>query len=64
MGYKELTAPRADGSSAIELTALHGRAATACSSSHPNQDGRHTLTLFLPFEGEDSFASVRSVRTM
>jgi kynurenine 3-monooxygenase len=28
--------------------------------SHPNRDGSHTLTLFLPFEGEDSFASSRT----
>lgn len=61
-GYKELTlAPRADGSSAIELTALHVWPRSHCLFvSHPNQDGSHTLTLFLPFEGEDSFASVRS----
>ncbi|MGH8080432.1 MAG: FAD-dependent oxidoreductase [Lysobacter sp.] len=59
-GYKELTlAPGADGRSVIELTALHVWPRSHCLFvSHPNRDGSHTLTLFLPFEGEDSFATV------
>lgn len=59
-GYKELTlAARPDGRSAIELNALHVWPRSHCVFvSHPNQDGSHTLTLFLPFEGEDSFASL------
>ena len=61
-GYKELTlAARPDGSSAIELTALHVWPRGHCLFvSHPNRDGSHTLTLFLPFEGEDSFATTRT----
>jgi len=61
-GYKELTlAPRPDGSSVIELTALHVWPRSHCLFvSHPNRDGSHTLTLFLPFEGEDSFATVQT----
>jgi kynurenine 3-monooxygenase len=61
-GYKELRlAPRADGSSAIDLTALHVWPRTHCLFvSHPNRDGSHTLTLFLPFDGPDSFATTRS----
>lgn len=61
-GYKELTlAPGPDGRSAIELTALHVWPRSHCLFvSHPNRDGSHTLTLFLPFEGEDSFDTVRT----
>ena len=61
-GYKELTlAPRADGSSAIELTALHVWPRLHCLFvSHPNRDGSHTLTLFLPHEGPDSFTTTQS----
>ncbi|MYM91631.1 NAD(P)-binding protein, partial [Rugamonas sp. FT82W] len=61
-GYKELTlAAGPDGGSAIELTALHVWPRSHCLFvSHPNLDGSHTLTLFLPFEGEDSFATVRT----
>ena len=48
-------------SSAIELTALHVWPRGHCLIvSHPNRDGSHTLTLFLPFEGEDSFATTNS----
>lgn len=61
-GYKELTlAARADGSSVIELNALHVWPRTHCLFvSHPNRDGSHTLTLFLPFEGPDSFATTKT----
>jgi kynurenine 3-monooxygenase len=61
-GYKELALPAgADGKSRIELTALHLWPRSHCLIvSHPNRDGSHTLTLFLPFEGEDSFASVQT----
>jgi len=61
-GYKELSlAPRADGSSAIELTALHVWPRLHCLFvSHPNRDGSHTLTLFLPHEGPDSFATTHT----
>ncbi len=61
-GYKELTVPaKPDGSSAIELTALHVWPRGHCLIvTHPNLDGSHTATLFLPFEGPDSFAELRS----
>ncbi|RDZ26851.1 FAD-dependent monooxygenase [Lysobacter silvisoli] len=61
-GYKELTLkPLADGRSAIELEALHvWPRSHGLFVSHPNRDGSHTLTLFLPFEGPDSFATTRS----
>jgi kynurenine 3-monooxygenase len=61
-GYKELTlAARPDGSSAIDLTALHVWPRSHCLFvSHPNRDASHTLTLFLPFEGEDSFETTRT----
>jgi kynurenine 3-monooxygenase len=59
-GYKELTLAAApDGSSVIEQKALHLWPRNHCLFvSHPNQDNSHTLTLFLPFEGQDSFASM------
>jgi kynurenine 3-monooxygenase len=62
-GYKELTLPAGpNGTSKIELTALHLWPRSHCLIvSHPNLNGSHTLTLFLPFEGEDSFASSRTV---
>ena len=61
-GYKEMRlAPRPDGSSAIELKALHvWPRRHGLFVSHPNRDGSHTLTLFLPFKGEDSFETVRT----
>ena len=61
-GYKELTLGTGpDGRSVIELTALHVWPRSHCLFvSHPNRDGSHTLTLFLPFEGEDSFDTVRT----
>jgi kynurenine 3-monooxygenase len=58
-GYKELTLPAGPGgNSLIELTALHVWPRRHCLIvSHPNRNGSHTLTLFLPFEGQDSFAT-------
>lgn len=60
-GYKELTIPAApDGSSPIELNALHIWPRGDCLIvTHPNLDGSHTATLFMPFEGgERSFAAL------
>ncbi|MBU1621698.1 MAG: FAD-dependent monooxygenase [Gammaproteobacteria bacterium] len=56
-GYKELTLEAgSDGQSVIELSALHVWPRNHCLFvSHPNLDGSHTLTLFLPFKGADSF---------
>lgn len=61
-GYKELTlAAPAGGGSAIELEALHVWPREHCLFvSHPNRDGSHTLTLFLPHDGVDSFATVKT----
>jgi len=61
-GYKELTIPpNADGDFAMEVNALHiwprgGYMLIAL----PNLDGSFTCTLFFPFEGSDSFASIQS----
>jgi kynurenine 3-monooxygenase len=61
-GYKELTlAVGADGQSQIDLTALHvWPRSHGLFVSHPNRDGSHTLTLFLPHEGPDSFETTRT----
>lgn len=61
-GYKELTIPpRPDGGFRMEAHALHiwprgGYMMIAL----PNADGSFTCTVFLPFEGVDSFASLRT----
>ncbi|HKO57472.1 MAG TPA: NAD(P)/FAD-dependent oxidoreductase [Thermoanaerobaculia bacterium] len=59
-GYKELNLPaRADGSSQLRLNALHVWPRGHCLIvSHANRNGSHTLTLFLPFDGPDSFATL------
>jgi kynurenine 3-monooxygenase len=59
-GYKELSLEALHaGGSAIRLEALHVWPREHCLVvSHPNRDGSHTLTLFLPHAGPDSFASV------
>lgn len=61
-GYKELTLLAApDGTSKIELAALHLWPRSHCLIvSHANRNGSHTLTLFLPFEGQDSFATTQT----
>ncbi|AYA38105.1 FAD-dependent monooxygenase [Hymenobacter oligotrophus] len=61
-GYKELTiAPAADGTWQLEKHALHiwprGRYMMI---ALPNLDGTFTCTLFFPFEGEESFAALRT----
>lgn len=61
-GYKELLIPSGDKSSFLmEKHALHiwprgGYMLIAL----PNLDGSFTCTLFFPFEGEDSFASIKT----
>jgi len=59
-GYKELTLPvGADGQSQMKLNALHVWPRGHCLIvSHANRSGSHTLTLFLPFEGVDSFERI------
>jgi kynurenine 3-monooxygenase len=61
-GYMELTLHAApDGTSKVDLTALHVWPRRHCMIvSHPNLNGSHTLTLLLPFHGEDSFATMRT----
>ncbi|HEX2133003.1 MAG TPA: NAD(P)/FAD-dependent oxidoreductase [Actinophytocola sp.] len=55
-GYKEITVP---ANPDTRLEALHlwpGRSGLVV--AHPNRDGTLTATVFLPFEGEDSFAEL------
>ncbi|HWM03300.1 MAG TPA: NAD(P)/FAD-dependent oxidoreductase [Actinophytocola sp.] len=55
-GYKEITIPAHEDT---RLEALHlwsGRSGLVV--AHPNYDGTLTATVFLPFEGEDSFAEL------
>lgn len=61
-GYKELTLAAApDGASKVELAALHVWPRSHCLIvSHANRNRSHTLTLFLPFEGEDSFTTTQT----
>ncbi len=68
-GYKELTlAAGPDGASVIDQTALHvWPRAHGLFVSHPNRDGSHTLTLFLPHQGPDSFETTKTpddIRTL
>src|SRR5690606_15830087 len=60
VGYKELTiAPNADGSHKLEKHSFHiwprGRFMFI---AMPNLDGSFTCTLFMPFEGENSFENI------
>lgn len=61
-GYKELTIPAGPGGSfQIEQHALHiWPRHDYMLIALPNLDGSFTCTLFFPFEGPDSFASVRT----
>lgn len=61
-GYKELTIPpNPDGSHAMELNALHiWPRGSFMLIALPNVDGTFTCTLFLPFEGEQSFEKLDS----
>ncbi|MEX0291251.1 MAG: FAD-dependent oxidoreductase, partial [Flavobacteriaceae bacterium] len=62
VGYKELTiAPNEDGSHKLDKNSFHiwprGRFMFI---AMPNLDGSFTCTLFLPFEGEISFNSIKN----
>jgi kynurenine 3-monooxygenase len=59
-GYKELTIPAGDdGRPRVRLDALHVWPGTAgMMVAHPNVDGSLTCTLFAPFTGEPSLASL------
>ncbi|MCS7034615.1 MAG: FAD-dependent monooxygenase [Phycisphaerae bacterium] len=61
-GYKELTIPpAADGSWKMEKNALHiWPRRSFMMIALPNPDGSFTCTLFWPFEGPRSFATLRS----
>ncbi len=61
-GYKELTIPpNAAGEHQIEKNALHiWPRGQFMLIALPNQDGSFTCTLFLPFEGEESFLQLQS----
>jgi kynurenine 3-monooxygenase len=61
-GYKELTLPAGpDGRSPIELEAMHiWPRGDALGLTHPNPDGSHTVTIFLPWEGPRSFATLQT----
>lgn len=61
-GYKELSIPAAaDGSHQIEKNALHiWPRGQFMLIALPNEDGSFTCTLFLPFEGEESFANLQT----
>lgn len=61
-GYKELIIPAgANGSFLIEKNALHiWPRGTFMMIALPNMDGDFTCTLFLPFEGEKSFANLKT----
>jgi len=61
-GYREILLPaNADGSYKIEKNALHiwprGRFMLI---ALPNEDGSFTCTLFMPFEGENSFEQLKT----
>ncbi|HEU4422926.1 MAG TPA: NAD(P)/FAD-dependent oxidoreductase [Pilimelia sp.] len=59
-GYKELTiAAGPDGRPAVRLEALHvWPGEVGLMVAHPNLDGSLTATLFMPFEGDPSFATL------
>ncbi|HRO43378.1 MAG TPA: NAD(P)/FAD-dependent oxidoreductase [Flavipsychrobacter sp.] len=61
-GYKELTIPpNEDGSLRMEMNALHiWPRKNFMLIALPNTDGTFTCTLFLPFEGEISFAALKT----
>jgi len=61
-GYKELTIPAAPGGGfRIEKNALHiWPRKSFMMIALPNADGSFTVTLFWPFEGENSFAAIRN----
>lgn len=61
-GYKELIIPPgANGEFLIEKNALHiWPRGTFMMIALPNTDGNFTCTLFLPFEGEKSFANIKT----
>lgn len=64
VGYKELTIPaNADGSHKLDNASFHiWPRGEFMLIAMPNLDGSFTCTLFLPFEGEVSFESIKTER--
>ncbi len=64
-GYKELTIPAVNGEFAMDPNALHiWPRGTYMLIALPNLDKSFTCTLFFPFEGEYSFASLDTPKKM
>lgn len=65
-GYKELTIPpKADGTWELDKNALHiWPRGSYMLIALPNLDGSFTCTLFFPFEGKDSFASITNEKEL
>ena len=65
-GYKELhISPGPGGRHLLERNALHiWPRGTYMLIALPNQDGSFTVTLFLPFEGPQSFASFAALKRL
>jgi len=64
-GYKELTIPAVNGEFAMDPNALHiWPRGTYMLIALPNLDKSFTCTLFFPFEGEYSFASLDTTKKM
>ncbi len=61
-GYKELNIPpNADGTHKLERNALHiWPRGEFMLIALPNMDGSFTCTLFFPFEGKDSFSTIKT----
>ena len=64
IGYKELNIPaNADGTHKLDKTSFHiWPRGEYMLSALPNLDGIFTCTLFMPFEGENSFASLKDIK--
>lgn len=62
VGYKELTIPaNADGSHKLEKNSFHiWPRGEFMFIAMPNLDGSFTCTLFMPFEGENSFENIKT----
>jgi kynurenine 3-monooxygenase len=65
-GYKELNIPaNADGTHKLDKNSLHiWPRGEYMLIALPNLDGSFTCTLFMPFEGENSFASLPDIKSV
>jgi kynurenine 3-monooxygenase len=66
MGYKELNIPaNADGTHKLDTNSFHiWPRQDFMLIAMPNMDGSFTCTLFMPFEGENSFDSLKDKETL